>query len=260
MYLPIEPQPSCARAWLAAAKQVHSAPGHEAHNVIIGVANPVDEVDGDHQIIEAVDLFLRDTGKLPLQSVANTIFPQALFDRYGAPDFYDIYLHKVYPRIKRHADWGRYFERMISFPLQKKGETINPLRDLVDKMKGQVRNDRCFKNVYELTIYDPIRDAGPVMNRQCLSFLSFKLVDGSPRRLLLTAVYRNHYYTERLLGNLIGLGRLMNFVANEAGVVVGDLTIVSTHAVVDSPASRTRLTSLLNNCAADIESKSMEAV
>jgi hypothetical protein len=58
----------------------------------------------------------------------------------------------------------------------------------------------------------------PVMNRQCLSFLSFKL--DNDNRLMLTAVYRNHYYVERLLGNLIGLARLMAFVSNEAGVPV----------------------------------------
>jgi len=195
---------------------------------------------------------------LPVQSVANTIFPQSIFDRHGSPDFYNVYRDKVYPRIKKsQGDWGRYFERMISFPLQKKGESINPLQDVVTKMKKQIQGPRCFKNVYELTIYDPIRDAGPVMNRQCLSFLSFKLTDGTPRRLLLTAVYRNHYYVERLLGNLIGLGRLMRFVATETGVAVGDLTIISTHAEIDSAASRDKITGLLRDCASLLQAPAM---
>lgn len=250
MYLPIEPQPSCALAWLAAAQQVNALPGHEAHNVIIGVADPVAESPIDHAIIAEVDSFLRTHGCWPVPTVANTIFPQSLYDRHGAPGFYDVYLERVYPRIKRsQGDWGRYFERMISFP-QRKGAPINPLRGIVDKIKRQIDGARCFKNVFELTIYDPIRDAGPVMNRQCLSFLSFKLTDGEPRKLLLTAMYRNHYYLERLLGNLIGLGRLMNFVAVETGVTVGDLTIVSTHAEVDSAATRDEIAALLDQCAA----------
>jgi thymidylate synthase len=250
MYLPIEPQPSCALAWLAATQSVDAQPDHEAHNVIIGVDNPLAESFVDEEIIKRMDSFLREQGHLPVPTVANTIFPQSIYDRHGSPDFYSVYLEKVYPRIKKsQGDWGRYFERMISFPLNKKGVPINPLQDIVDKMRKQMQGPRCFKNVYELTIYDPIRDAGPVMNRQCLSFLSFKLTAGEPRRLLLTAVYRNHYYVERLLGNLIGLGRLMRFVANEVGASVGDLTIVSSHAEIDSAAPREKITHLLRDCA-----------
>ena len=48
-------------------------------------------------------------------------------------------------------------------------------------------------------------------------------------------MYRNHLYIEKLLGNLIGLGRLMEFVAHEAGLKVGALTVISTHAEIDQP-------------------------
>jgi thymidylate synthase len=249
MYIPIDPQHSCASAWLAAVKVVDAQPRHEAHNVIIDVENPVIESTIDHAVTNAVDTFLRTHDKWPLETVANTIFPQWTYERHGAPDLFRVYLAEVYPRIKKsQGDWGRYFERMISFPLQRKGETVNPLKELVEKMKRQVSSERVFQNVYELTIYDPIRDAGPVMNRQCLSFLSFKLTDDNPRQLLLTALYRNHYYIERLLGNLIGLGRLMAFVAHEVGVTVGSLTIISTHAEVDAAAPRPAVHELITNC------------
>jgi thymidylate synthase len=90
------------------------------------------------------------------------------------------------------------------------------------------------------------------MNRQCLSFLSFKLDHES--RLMLTAVYRNHYYIARLLGNLVGLARLMAFVGQEAGVHVGPLTIVSTHAEIDAPGGgRKDVNQLLTKCGATYE-------
>lgn len=250
MYLPIETQPSCALAWLAATK-ILSAQGREANNVIIDVADPVSESETDSAIRAEVDTLLRSNGRMPVKTVANTIFPTSLYHRHGSPAFYEAYLKKVFPRISnRQNDWGRYFERMISFPLQKKGESINPLRDLVGKMRDHVQGDRCFKNVYEMTIYDPIRDAGPVMNRQCLSFLSFKVAEHPRRQLLLTAIYRNHYYIRRLLGNLIGLGYLMEFVANEVGMAVGSLTVVSTHAEVDNAAPRDDVRKLIEKCAA----------
>jgi hypothetical protein len=70
------------------------------------------------------------------------------------------------------------------------------------------------------------------------------------KTLLLTAQYRNHYYVEKLLGNLIGLGRLMAFVGAETGTKVGALTVISTHAEIDSlKASRQDITKLIDACA-----------
>lgn len=109
---------------------------------------------------------------------------------------------------------------------------VNLLAKMTAKMKRHVEGGAPFRNIYELPIYNPLKDAdGSPRGGQCLSYLSFKL--DKERRLLLSAVYRNHYYTEKLLGNLIGLGRLMAFVAAEAGVGVGSLSILSTHAEVD---------------------------
>lgn len=98
-------------------------------------------------------------------------------------------------------------------------------------MKDQIASARTYRNAYEMTIFDPARDAGKVSNRQCLSFLSFKLTDDN--RLLLTVMYRNHAYIARGLGNFIGLGRLMAFVAAETRADMGSLTCISTHAEID---------------------------
>jgi thymidylate synthase len=261
MYLAVDQQPSCARTWLAAVQKLDTLQNREAYNVILNVADPLLNSDSDKKIVAEVDSFLRAHSCYPVETVANTIFPQSTYDLHGAPAFYDAYLTKVYPKIKRsQGDWGRYFERMIAFPSTKNDEVLNPLRDIVEKMTRQVQGDRCFKHVYEITIYDPSRDAGPVMNRQCLSFLSFKLSDGAPRKLMLTAVYRNHYYLQRLLGNLIGLGRLMRFIATEAGVAVGDLTIVSTHAEIDAikGANHAAVKDLISRCEASQSSAAEE--
>jgi hypothetical protein len=261
MYLPITPTQTCAAAWLKAANAVNAASDHEAHNVIIDVAEPLVEFAPDQRVVQLVDAFLRSKELMPVQAVANTIFPYELYKRHGVPKLYKAY-ENVYEHIKKQGDWGRYFERMIRRTTSA-GKVINPLEEMVAKMKKHVHGDgKTFRNIYELTIsdptldipiYDPERDAGPVMNRQCLSFLSFKL--DHDNRLMLTAVYRNHYYVERLLGNLIGLARLMTFVGNEAGVSVGPLTIVSTHAVIDAPkgGGRKAVNQLLSECDAVYE-------
>jgi thymidylate synthase len=233
MYMPIPTQPSNAKAWVAAAAAVQAA-GGEAYNVIIDIADPIAEDTVDEEIIKAVDDFLRAHNGFSVASVANTIFPQSLLQRHGPNDFYAVYHDRVLPRMKEMThDWGRYFERLTKWRKIQGQETIiiNPLLDLITFMRNQIVANRTYKNVYEMTIYDPTRDAGKVSNQQCLSFLSFKLTNDN--HLCLTAVYRNHTYIARGLGNFIGLGRLQAFVADQAGATLGSLTCVSTHAEID---------------------------
>jgi thymidylate synthase len=233
MYLPIAPQPTSAHAWLAAASAVQ-ANGGEAYNVIVDIADPIVEGPTDVAIIKAVDAFLREHNANSLSGVANTIFPQETYYRHGPDDFYGVYRKRLLPRMKKITrDWGRYFDRLTEWKKIQgsKITTINPLDDLVRFMRGQIESDRTYRNVYEMTIYDPTRDAGKVSNRQCMSFLSFKL--DHDNRLMLTVLYRNHAYIARGLGNFIGLGRLQKFVADQCGATVGSLTCVSTHAEID---------------------------
>ena len=138
----------------------------------------------------------------------------------------------MFPRLKRSSrDWGRYFERMMAYPTP--DGPVNLLDKIVQKMKRHMEGKRLYGNVYELPIYNPVLDAeGSPIGGHCLSHLSFK-VDKN-HRVLLTATYRNHYYTEKLLGNIVGLGRLLQFVAEETGTTVGPLTILSTHAEIDT--------------------------
>jgi thymidylate synthase len=233
MYLPIESQPTNVQGWLAAATAVQ-ANGSEAHNVVVDIADPLGETASDAPIIREVDAFLRAHRRNTLSGVANTIFPQSTLDRHGPKAFYGVYRNTVLPRMKQITrDWGRYFDRLTAWKKLEGSQVkmINPLDDLVQFMKTQVASDRTYRNAFEMTIYDPTRDAGKVANRQCLSFLSFKLT--KENQLLLTVLYRNHAYIARALGNFIGLGRLMAFVTSETGASMGSLTCISTHAEID---------------------------
>jgi thymidylate synthase len=234
MYLPITTQPSCARAWSAAASAVQANDG-EAYNVIVDIADPIVESETDVAIIKMVDAFLREHKANTLSGVANTIFPQETYYRHGPVEFYEVYRNQLLPRMKKITrDWGRYFDRLTEWKKVQGGKvtTINPLDDLVQFMRTQIESGRTYRNVYEMTVYDPARDAGKVSNRQCLSFLSFKL--DHDNKLSVTVMYRNHAYIARGLGNFIGLGRLQKFVADQCGATIGSLTCISTHAIVDS--------------------------
>ncbi len=250
MFLPRISQPSCASAWLAASKAVYGLPGHEGHHVVIDIDHPAQLSAQDEALVGVVDAFLtaHTENAFLVRTVANTIFPQATYETHGSPNFYEVYINKVFPRLKRSSrDWGRYFERMVAYPSIEGPKNL--LADLVTEMKRNVAADRTFRNIYELPIYDPIKDrTGSPIGRQCLSYMSFKLDDRN--RLLLSAIYRNHFYTEKLLGNLIGLGRLMAFVAAEVRVSIGPLSVLSTHAHVDAArATQAQLKELHAKCA-----------
>jgi hypothetical protein len=59
-----------------------------------------------------------------------------------------------------------------------------------------------------------------------------------------------------LLGNLIGLGRLMRFVATEVGIEVGELTVVSHHAVADNAKGKRPAVKKLNaDCRAIVDKR-----
>ena len=234
MFLPRISRHSPAEAWLAASEAVQRLPGHEAHHVVIDVEDPTASSDRDSRVVAELDAYLAkhsDNGFL-VRTVANTIFPKATYEDHGAPEFYEVYINKVFPRLKRSPrDWGRYFERMMAYPTP--DGPVNLLDKIVQKMKRHLDGSRLYGNVYELPIYNPVLDAeGSPIGGQCLSHLSFKI--DKTRRILLSATYRNHYYTEKLLGNIVGLGRLMQFIAEQTGTTVGPLTILSTHAQVDT--------------------------
>ncbi len=232
MYLPIPPQRDCAIAWREAVRAVDAEPGHTAYNVVIDVGDPVSNTTRDDARIAVVDDFLCGCGK-SVETVANTIFPAGLYHRYGAPAFFDVFRDHVLKKVRRNERWsGYYFERMMQYPVPA-GEPPNQLWDIVER----IRDERVRAlNKFELSLFDPVRDVdNSPYGGQCLSFMSFKIVPGAEATLTLTAIYRNHFYIEKLLGNLIGLGRLMSFVSRETRLKVGALTVISTHAVIDQP-------------------------
>lgn len=233
MYLPVPPQPDCVSAWREAVRLVDGAAGHQAYNVIIDVADPSARANLADPVVAEVDAFLAGRGKKPIETVANTIFPAALYHRHGAPLFFDRFRDNVLPKVRLKEAWsGYYFERMMQLP-QLDGPPINQIWGIVERLRNpKVR----ALNKFELSIFDPARDVNDSpYGGQCLSFASLKLIGkGNQRRIAMTAFYRNHFYIEKLLGNLIGLGRLQSFIAKEGGVGLGPLTIVSTHAEIDT--------------------------
>lgn len=235
---------TCPRVWLDAVQFLSGQPARSAYNLVLAARTPAVLTPADVAIHDCVDGFLRKHGHSSVASVASTIFPANFYLQRGANGVYEDYV-KVHPKLPRH--WGTYAGRMLrklaASEGKKRGLEINPLRILVEKMRRQVTGGR-MRAVYEmnmiedrelleLPIYNAITDARCTRGQPCLSHLSFKLVSAE-QKVRLTVLYRNHYYIEKALGNLIGLAQLLSFVATEAGVRVGPLICHSTLAELDT--------------------------
>lgn len=237
--------------WLAAARGL-SAAGGVGQNWVLEISDPASLTANDRTTIDRVDGALRVSTETSIKTVAATIFPQSVYRRHGRPAFYEAYL-QIIRRAKKKGTWGTYAWRMMERRAADPGRTINPLDQLVEKLKRASTVGHRYKSNYELATtspaddldlpvdvaaelptYDASRDGACVANIPCLSHLSFKLGDADDVHL--TAIYRSHYYCQRALGNLIGLGQLLSFVAGEAELGIGTLTCVSTHAVLDLKA------------------------
>lgn len=224
--------------WLAAVEHVARQPNVEDLDVFLHIAKPTELSVADAAVYKAVDGFLAGHGAFSIHTVAETIFPLDEYARNGAKGLFTNYPEKLrsIQRGRRDGNWGSYSHRILR---QKdfEGKIFNPLEDMVGKIikHGKYRASfelgagRPFED--EIPIYDAATDRKRLYGGPCLSHLSIKVHDGQIR---FNATYRSHYYVRRLLGNLVGLGRLQYFLARETSLAVGGLTINSTFARLDS--------------------------
>ena len=239
---------TCTDAWLQGCDYLleHGSDSWRSYNVVLEIENPLGLPAEDKQIVEILDGFLTNHSGMPFNTVVNTIFPAQLYARHGSAGVYEKYLTEVYPQIKEHPDcsWGTYAHRILC-RTDSDEITMYPLRDLVEKLKVQLTMSGPNRAVYELgvidlfadiPIYSPSDDRTRPIGGPCLSHISFHL--GPDRKLMLTALYRSHWYVQRALGNLFGLAHLQHFVASETGLTIGSLTCVSAMAQLDVQTGR----------------------
>lgn len=248
----LDDKQSTSDAWLAAVSFLKGQSGRRCYNLAYVITEPALKTIDDEKIFAAFDEFARAAGRHSVNTIANTIFPLSTYRVGGAVHVYEDYPRDIYPRVKK--GWGNYAERMLrrrdlsgNLLLDRDGDPVNPLKSLTKKLALRVSASQGSKThfelpvsdeVFEISTYDPVRDGKYGRGGPCLSHLSFKL--DSANKLRLTAFYRSHYYLERALGNLVGLARLQEFVALEAGCSTGPLTLIASEARLESELGSTK--------------------
>jgi hypothetical protein len=248
---------SCCEVWLQAVDYLFTQ-GAPCYNVVLGIEKPDRLSAADFQVQESVDIFLKEHKAKPISTVATTIFPASEYLHGGAREVFDEF-PETYEKFRE--GWGTYAGRILKRSLPQDGEKhpISLLEQLIRKMKRQ-RETGKMRAVYEVSliespdlltdipIYDAATDSRLIRGGPCLSHLSFKLMPEG--KVMLTAMYRYHFYIQRALGNLLGLAQLLKFVADEVGIGIGSLVCHSTYAVIDTEGgwTRTDVRRLIDEC------------
>ena len=255
----VAPAEDISKAWLHTLEHVVEAGGY-AVNVVSTVTNPL--APEDLPVRSAVDHVLTEGYRrgIRIQSVdtvAGTIFPRDLYADTGltyrvgmdpeevakldasAADLYAAY-SEMLPILATDTanNRGTYFGRMVSWP-GRTGRGVNQVADRITRLRRSFDSNKARRNVEDIAVGGEA-EFGNVVGLQtyaagdrrergfpCLVHVDLTLCEG---RLNMAATYRHQYLVTKAYGNLLGLSRLLGFMAQHTGFEVGELMVVATFA------------------------------
>lgn len=262
---------SASEAWVRTLAHVRKAPHGRQVHVVTTVRAPDVELPDMRDVLDKV---LANAGGQSVETVAQTIFPSALYSAppfdwaadlapaeqaeldAAADDLYDTYA-ELLPLLRTvHANRsGTYFSRMITWPGKQAGGT-NQLKLRIDGLRREARNGRRTNNTLDIDVAADgletelrgVQVYAPTDQRTrgfpCLTHIDLTLLDGE---LHATAVYRHQYLVEKAYGNLVGLGALLQFLCQQSGWRLGELVVHATLADAQPDAFGSVLDELIHD-------------
>ena len=239
--------------------------GGKATQLNVAITNVHEE---NIEIRRILDRLSEYKGVYPVSTVANTIFPTALYyphnpkltENKAREHLYQMYRQgdKVRRRCPANRN-GTYFNRMIDWPNGRK--TVNQLERVIGRLQSNRTRNNPLSSNYELSVGGaeecfvqddtadiqirlPSTDTG-IMGFPCLSHISLVLDKG---RLSMTALYRNQHFIRKAYGNYLGLSRLLRFICQEAGCETGELLCVASHADAEFNLGKRDILKLVKDC------------
>ncbi|WP_063803485.1 MULTISPECIES: hypothetical protein [Streptomyces] len=238
------------QAWVAACNKLDRKdnPGRTGLHTVVRIAEPT----RDDPVFRAeLDRLRTALGLWPLETVASTLFPAALAARTASAGELAERYRRMYPAIKRYPGnhRGTYFGRLVFYPAASK-DSVDQLGTVISRLRAQAAGTKIAAG-YEIDLAATadteagadllVHTAGKdnsYIGFPCLSHLSLQL--DRDQRVHAAALYRSHFMFERAYGNYLGLGRLLAYIAKQAGLACGTLTVVAGHARLDGPVTKLR--------------------
>jgi hypothetical protein len=247
-------RPNLSLAWAEAFALINMAPKHRLMPLTIsfgGFANG--DVVEDAAIRAALDAALIASEMQKVQTVANTIFPQALWRaaKGHRQTLYAGYLENLpeYVAMEPQKNGrGLYFGRLIAYDIDpKSGERLTHIPDGAIPENGNQLEfviQRCKKGVrasaFQISVFDPARDhlSTPYLGFPCLQHVTF-VPDFHDGTVGLNAFYATQQLFEKAYGNYLGLARLGLFFASQTGLELTRVTCFAGVEKIDSDSKPT---------------------
>jgi hypothetical protein len=235
-----------SEVWRSVFQTLLSKPKHEISPLVVQVEIEDYEKIEVPEIKEVLDSYLKNENEKSCRTVANTIFPESLWNKlYKREKLYKRYEY-AWPKINKYGsnNKGTYFQRMIAYNSIIDAKTTNQLEHIIETwIKGNH-----LRSALQVSIFDPRTDHNHSRQKgfPCLQQLAFNPHGRNGKEgLEVIAFYANQAIVEKAYGNYLGLIKLGNFMAHEMHLNFIKLTCISSVAKLSSSSrSLTNLHSL----------------
>ena len=216
-----------SRAWARLLLKVVRSAGTEVSPLVLSLTDFEESgvVREDPSVRNALDGLLKRKGRLEVEDIAFTIFPQRLWQmsRGDRGRFFRLY-RATFPRWqamnKKANGRGMYFERMVMYG---RGPCDGNQLEWILSQFGSRAGVR--RSLLQATTFDPGRDhvANAQLGFPCLQQLSFEPTTAG---LVTNAFYATQQIFDKAYGNYLGLAQLGAFMAHEMDMPLARLNIM----------------------------------
>lgn len=212
-------------AWKKASKLVLKAPEHKIRNLVVEIENPTTFQRPWLKKFDPKGVGSTDR----LSVVVKVLFPYTgKAAEETRNEFYDRWNKSLEANRKKkrlNAPWGTYFGRLTNF-----GGGKNQLESIICALSNwRMKPEAALVAHVSAPTLDTIKPIGS----PCLQYV--EILWARDDTIDLVAVYRNHDFLKKALGNYIGLGCLLKFICDETGKKPGRIVCHSVRAYCEQP-------------------------
>lgn len=226
---------SLDEAWVAAVDAACTSRGHEVSPLLVTFeASPDERPVACDGLRRALNEALVSSGHATVETVANTLFPNSLWNpQMNRQKLFRRYL-KILPTLREYNRRGLYFERLINYPGKRAQVGMNQLDHVIETFR--LGNHR--RSALQAAVLDPATDLNNSRQQgfPCLQQVAFGH-NHERGSLNVTAFYPMQYLFERAYGNYVGLTQLGRFMAHEMGLKLERVICVAAVGKLDAPLS-----------------------
>jgi hypothetical protein len=216
-----------SRAWSRLLLGVLDGAGTEVSPLVLSVTGFGERgaVPETPAVRQALDQLLKRKGRLKVEDVAFTIFPQRLWEmsRGDRVRLFALY-RATFPRWqamnKKANGRGLYFERMVMYG---RGPCDGNQLEWILSQYGSRAGVR--RSMLQATTFDPARDhvASAQLGFPCLQQVSF---EPTAAGLVVNAFYATQQIFDKAYGNYLGLAQLGAFMAHEMDMPLARMNVM----------------------------------